>query len=396
MFYLRVFLYEKVLTGYILDSIVKRKVDLQMKIAIVVRSLTMGGLEKVTVHIANELAKQYDVDLIVLHENQNLYEINKELNLIESQITYSFLQKVKRGLHLKINSKIIIKYPKEIQYLKSLFLEKKYSTVIAVDGYSSMMVHQIKKELKASHLNVISWVHNNYETYFNNYYKHFKNELFEAFHDSQTVVTLTKSDQLAYSQCNEHSVTIYNPITIRENKGSNLMNHEILFVARLNKEHKGLDYLIELGKQLKGSGWIIRVLGDGDDRKWFESQIARFDLNDVFVLEGSVKENIERYYEQASLFISTSKWEGLPLVMIEAISSGLPVISFNHSGAIEILGENEHGIIVNMGEIDQFYEQLTFLMNSYERRKIWSEKSLKRSEDFKIDSILKEWGSILK
>lgn len=367
-----------------------------MKVGIVVRSLTMGGLEKVTVHIANELSKQYDVDLIVLHENHNLYEINKELNLIESQITYSFLQKVKRGLHLQLRSHITIKYPKEINYLKSVFLEKNYTTVVAVDGYSSMMVHQVKKELKASHLNVISWVHNNYETYFNNYYKKFKNELYEAFHDSKTIVTLTKSDQLAYSQCNEHSVTIYNPITICENKGSSLMSQEILFVARLNKEHKGLDYLIELGRKIKGSGWIIRVLGDGNDRKWFENQIAQYDLTDVFLLEGSVKENIERYYEQASLFISTSKWEGLPLVMIEAISSGLPVISFNHSGAIEILGENEYGMIVNMGDVDQFYNVLTELMNSYDQRKMWSEKSLKRSEDFKIESILKEWSSILK
>lgn len=367
-----------------------------MKVGIVVRSLMMGGLEKVTVHIANELSKQYDVDLIVLHENHNLYEINKELNLIESEISYSFLQKVKRGLHLQLRSHITIKYPKEINYLKSVFLEKNYTTVVAVDGYSSMMVHQVKKELKASHLNVISWVHNNYETYFNNYYKKFKNELYEAFHESQTIVTLTKSDQLAYSQCNEHSVTIYNPITICENKGSSLMNQEILFVARLNKEHKGLDYLIELGRKIKGSGWIIRVLGDGNDRKWFENQIAQHDLTDVFVLEGSVKENIERYYEQASLFISTSKWEGLPLVMIEAISSGLPVISFNHSGAIEILGENEYGIIVNMGDVDQFYNVLTEFMNSYDQRKMWSEKSLKRSEDFKIESILKEWSSILK
>ena len=64
-----------------------------MKVGIVVRSLTMGGLEKVTVHIANELSKQYDVDLIVLHENHNLYEINKELNLIESEISYSFYKK---------------------------------------------------------------------------------------------------------------------------------------------------------------------------------------------------------------------------------------------------------------------------------------------------------------
>ena len=109
-----------------------------------------------------------------------------------------------------------------------------------------------------------------------------------------------------------------------------------------------------------------------------------------------MKENIERYYEQASLFISTSKWEGLPLVMIEAISSGLPVISFNHSGAIEILGENEYGMIVNMGDVDQFYNVLTEFMNSYDQRKMWSEKSLKRSEDFKIESILKEWSSILK
>lgn len=367
-----------------------------MKIAIIVRSLTMGGLEKVTVHIANDLAEHYDVDLVVLHENQNLYEISDKLNLIESGITYSFLQKVKRGLHLKLNSKITIKYPREIQYLKSLHSKKKYSTIIAVDGYSSMMVHQMCKELKESNLNVISWVHNNYETYFNNYYKNFKTELQEAFNQSATIVTLTKTDQVAYSQCNEHTVTIYNPITIGKNNGSSLTNQEILFVARLNREHKGLDYLIDIGKKLKGSDWIIRVLGDGDDRKWFESQIATHELTDVFMLQGSVKENIEQYYENASLFISTSKWEGLPLVMIEAISSGLPVVSFNHSGAIEILGENEHGIIVNMGDTDQFYKELTVLMGSYEQRKVWSEKGLKRSQDFKIDAIREKWSAIIK
>ena len=49
-----------------------------------------------------------------------------------------------------------------------------------------------------------------------------------------------------------------------------------------------------------------------------------------------------------------------------------------------------------MGDVDQFYNVLTEFMNSYDQRKMWSEKSLKRSEDFKIESILKEWSSILK
>ena len=78
------------------------------------------------------------------------------------------------------------------------------------------------------------------------------------------------------------------------------------------------------------------------------------------------------------------------------ISNELTVVRFNHLGAIEILRENEHGIIVNMGDTEQFYKELAGLMNSYEQRKLWSGKGLKRSQDFKIDAIREEWSAIIK
>lgn len=371
-----------------------------MKIAFVVGNLDMGGLEKVTVYIVNELAKQYEIDLIILKKNYHFYNINNNVNVIEAKINYSFIDKIKRRLYRNIVDQYQGSFFKEINYLKSQFQKKKYHKIIAVDGSNAMIVNTVLKGLRkyTPEEEFITWIHNNCNTYFNNYFKDYQKELKDALAKSSYVVTLTKSDEEEYGKlCKiNNTITIYNPITINPNNKSNLKKKEILFVARLVKEHKGLEYLVEIAKKIKGSEWIIRVVGDGIDRLWLEEQIFENNLDDILILQGSVKENIEDYYRNASIFISTSKWEGLPLVMIEAISSGLPIISFNHSGAREILGDNKYGILVEMGHIDSFYEKLQVLMSSETQRNFWAQKSLERSSTFRIDYIRNEWMKIIK
>ncbi len=365
-----------------------------MRIAFVVNHLDIGGLEKVTVRVANELSNYYEVHLIILGKDNRNYEVSDKIKIYEGQINYSLFYRIRRKVMRVYSRKFARGCYKEIKYLREILQNQKYDKVIACDGGNAMLINKVIVQNKLN-TQLVTWLHNNYNTYFNNYYKSFQSELAEVLSASSNVIALTKQDQKDYSRWNKQTTYIYNPLTICQGEISNLTKKEILFVARLVKEHKGLDHLVEIGKGLKGSDWSIRILGDGPDREWFEGQINQYELSDTFILEGSVKKGIEKYYEEASIFISTSKWEGLPLVMIEAISRGLPIISFNHSGAIEILGENEFGIIVEMGNINDFCAKLRVLMDSYEARKKWGEKSLERAKDFSIQSIAKQWKEII-
>src|SRR5699024_31896 len=102
-------------------------------------------------------------------------------------------------------------------------------------------------------------------------------------------------------------------------------------------EQKGLDYLIEIGKVLN-ENWEILVAGDGADKDTFNQMIKENYLEDKIILKGSLKsEELVDLYKSGSIFISTSRWEGFGLVITEAMSFGLPIVSFNNSGPREIL-----------------------------------------------------------
>lgn len=365
-----------------------------MKIAFVVSHLGIGGLEKVTVRVANELSGYYEIHLIVLGKDNKNYEVSDNIKVYEGQINYSFIDRIRRKLIRIYSRKFARGCYKEIKYLSELLQNQKYDKVIACDGGNAMLLNEV---IKQNELNtkLVTRVHNTYNTYFNNYYKAFTAELREALSASTNVIALTKRDQENYSKWNQQTTYIYNPLTVNTPSISNLKNQEIIFVARLVKEQKGLDYLIEIAKRLKESGWIIRVLGDGVDREWLEIQISEQKLNDMFILEGNIKEGIEDYYGEASIFISTSRWEGFGLVITEAMACGLPVIAFENSGPTEILDNGEYGILVPKYDVNEFAQAIIRLIENPNELRYYSQKSLERSNDFSLSAIIKQWEYII-
>ena len=91
----------------------------------------------------------------------------------------------------------------------------------------------------------------------------------------------------------------------------------------------------------------------------------------------------------------TSRWEGFGLVLTEAMSFGLPIISFDNSGANEVLDNGKYGLLVEQGNVENFSKELNRMISSYELRKEYSQKSLERIIDFDIEHIIKQWDDIL-
>lgn len=366
-----------------------------MKVAIVIGSLTsIGGLEKITVLLANQLSDVYDVDLISFSENKGHYQLNPKLNVIEKNIKYSFFEKVFKKICKNVFRINRFSHYKEVSFLDNILKSNHYDVIIASDGDQCMSVNDtIKYQEKP--IKFISWMHNDYDVYFNKYFRQYKDKLADSLSSSSYVVTLTNKNQDEYAIHNKNTIRIYNPLTLDFPKQSSLKNKEIIFVSRLVKEQKGLDFLINIATRLRHTDWKIRIVGEGKDSCWLESAVKAHDLQDVVILHGAVTENIQELYANASIFVSTSRWEGFGLVITEAMACGLPVVAFENSGPNEILSQGDYGILVPQYDTNVFANSLQELIDNPIKLAMYSEKSLQRSEDFSIEKIIKQWKNII-
>jgi glycosyltransferase involved in cell wall biosynthesis len=155
---------------------------------------------------------------------------------------------------------------------------------------------------------------------------------------------------------------LYNPVVtpnVRE-KAQAPLNHPwfeagqppvILAVGRLTKQ-KDFPTLIQAFSQVvRTRPARLLILGEGPDRSALEALVKQLDLEDVIALPGFV-ENPYAYMSQASLYVLSSRWEGLPTVLIEALYCGLPIIATDcPSGPREILADGRHGQLIPVGDI---------------------------------------------
>ncbi|KZZ83904.1 glycosyltransferase [Bacillus sp. SJS] len=374
-----------------------------MKICIVNEGFEMGGVEKVTIQLANSLQeKGHDLFLIDFSgKNETFYQVNREVkknNIIKQ-----------RTVRRKIIGKIIkIKYCIEKKSINILnlykeqtfdlinFLDKTNCDVLIVNqGVLTALIPIIKN--KIPRLKIIAWQHNEYEVYINKYSTNYINDYLSGVKLADSVICLTQADQQKFVNLNKQSKYIYNPLTIKEvNKISNINSKNIIFVGRLKLEQKGLDYLIKIGEKITGD-WKIIIAGDGPDKKKFLNMIKENKLENKIILKGTLNnEELVDFYLSGAVFISTSRWEGFGLVITEAMSFGLPIISFNNNGPTEILNNGEYGVLIEKNNIDEFVVKLIELLNNPIKRMYFQKKSLRRVVDFRKENIVCTWDRYLK
>ncbi|CUU35553.1 Glycosyltransferase involved in cell wall bisynthesis [Armatimonadetes bacterium GXS] len=126
----------------------------------------------------------------------------------------------------------------------------------------------------------------------------------------------------------------------------------VLAVGRLTRQ-KGFDILLDAFHRVaQVRPARLLILGEGEDRPLLEAKIARLGLQSVVQMPGFVQ-NPYAFMRRASVFVLSSRWEGLPTVLIEALACGCPVVSTDcPSGPREILGNGRYGHLVPVGDVD--------------------------------------------
>lgn len=201
-------------------------------------------------------------------------------------------------------------------------------------------------------------------------------QLVQAVKPLERLVVLTDADKAAWEKAGCTNVTVIpNPCMLDNCQLSTIHSQfpkTVLAVGRLH-EQKGFDLLLQAWKPIEKtySDWSLRIVGEGPKRAELEAQIESQDLKRV-VLAGATN-NVLDEYEAASIFVLSSRYEGLPLALIEAMWCGLPCIAFDcPQGPAELLAENR-GWLVPDGDIAELTAQIAYALSH-------PEEALKRAQ----------------
>jgi len=209
------------------------------------------------------------------------------------------------------------------------------------------------------------------------------------------LIVLTKEEKSFWKD--QQSVDVIpNPISFLPSELSSLCSKKAIAVGRLAYE-KGFDLLIEAWKGVasKHPDWELHIYGNGNQKDHLLRIIRDNCLEQQIKIHEPVKD-IEEKYLDSSLFILPSRYlEALPMVMLEAMACGLPLVAFDAPcGPKDIITEGENGFLITVGDIHSLTEKINRLIESEEFRQKMGKASKQRSADYQVEIIMKLWDDL--
>lgn len=173
----------------------------------------------------------------------------------------------------------------------------------------------------------------------------------------------------------------------------------VLAAGRFNVQ-KAFDRLVyawaKLPPERIAEGWKLRIVGDGEERAALSELVDRLGLSDSVELVAPVPD-MRREYAGASIFALTSRYEGLPMVLLEAQASALPIVSMAcKCGPKDVLSDGKSGMLIPDGDVAAFADALNALMTDDVRRREMSAAALLSSGHYDEDVVMSIWDRLFR
>lgn len=328
-----------------------------------------GGTERMTAFLASALSRDHSVAVLNLHGDGN---------------SFFPLSNAVSCLPLPQNFQRIAIY--------KFLLENDIDVVINVDTGMAIFGVPAAFGLKTK---VITWEHSNYYNNWNSrWFPHIRRFAAKC---SDALVVLTSRDRQNYKENIANCcpiVTIGNPME-RHDVSYSISSKTILSAGHISKV-KRFDLIPEIGKIVfqKYPDWKWYICGDGPEKVFLKEKIAKYGMQNNIVLLGTIK-NMESMYREASIYVMTSEMEGLPMVLLEAKSYGLPIISFDiMTGPAEIVRDGINGYLVESGDVKAMAERICDLIGNASKRKSFAAASIIDNENFNEEGIIERWEKL--
>lgn len=175
---------------------------------------------------------------------------------------------------------------------------------------------------------------------------------------------------------------------------SDVMNKRVIAVGRLDYQ-KGFDRLIQAWQLVQHTGkftdWKLDIFGQGEWREMLQQMIDKAELQNTVCLNRPTKQ-IGEEYVKSDLLVMSSNYEGFPMVMIEAMACGLPVVSFDYKcGPKDIIQPGINGLLVPNGDIQALADAMMKVMEDEAYRKMLSQNARKVVDTYSEQAVMSQW-----
>lgn len=344
----------------------------------------VGGTERVSIMVANMLALSYQVVFISMYQENDqgpAFSVDSStpvINLYDSPI---------HGIK---------HFPATVIRLAKTIKAHNLDIVVDIDGILDLYTIPIKK---LTRIKVISWEHFNFHQNPTVSYRKYSRQL--AGYAADHIITLTQADkklyeaELKYRRC--PISTIYNPLNLNTDGRQYAEDSTTIISAGRLTEQKGFDLLIDVAASVLPNhpNWSWIVFGEGKQRKYLEERTQKRGIANQLSFPGN-SSSMQSNYEQASFFVMTSRFEGFPMVLLEAKAHKLPVISFDcETGPSEMIIDGVNGFLVPPFDTNIMAAKIEELISSIILRESFSSHALDNTSSFFPDSILTQWKKVI-
>jgi len=376
------------------------------KITIFSLHLGYGGIEKCVANLANLLCKEYDVEIIATYKLEDIpaFDINKKVKINYLIDKYKPNREEWKKALKKLN---IIKLVKETYIaLKVLSLRKSKTTEAMKQCDSDVMISTrvlFNKWLGMygkSKAYKIGWEHNHHHQDLE-----YANSVANSCRNLDSLVLVSDSLRNYYKKKMKQMdikcrcVFIPNMLDSIPKTTSKLTEKRIISVGRLSKE-KGYVDLIEVFKEFNKTNpnWHLDIVGDGSEKNKIVDHIYQYNLTNNVTVHGYLKKKeIDELLKKSSLYIMTSYTESFGIVLIEAMSHGIPCLAFTSAeGANDLIINDTNGYLIENRDFDEMVNKINELVNDNNKLLELGKNARETSLKYSSEIIKQEWLKLLK
>lgn len=358
-----------------------------------------NGMSQVLSQKVNYLARNTDYELyVVLTEKASLpwfYQLDERIRSVNFDLNFDDLYRLPLFKRLWLFMKRQRRYKK---LFTNYLMEVRPDVTVSVMRREINFINNIKdgsKKVGELHFNRSSyrifekrWL----PAWFNRWVtRQWQGRLVREIRRLDSFVVLTQEDCSNWSSDVQNVRVIPNPVSFFPDGSSSCKEKQVIAVGRYTWQ-KGFDMLIQAWAlvHLRHPDWHLHIYGPGE-KDDFKQQVQREGLEDTLFCEGPTKDVYSRYME-SSIYVLSSRYEGFGIVLVEAMSAGLPCVSFAcPCGPRDIIRDGEDGILVEPNNIEMLADKICFLIEHDDIRCQYGAVAKKNVARFKEENIMSLW-----
>lgn len=363
------------------------------KVTLLSLHLRVGGIEKAICSLANMLVDDYDVEIV------NVYKLCEPSFYIDERVKITYLstdlQPNKEELTYALKNKRFIKIITEgFKALRVVLKKRSLIKRAAKDNDGDIIISTtlaFNKSFSKYQKNklLISWEHCHPDRdpkYPKKVYKAVKR--FDLFIPASKSIYDYYKEYLTGPQC------LYLPLCIDDipSERAMLNTNQITVMGRLSKE-KAYDDMLRVFKKVldQNPEAILNVVGDGDERSSLSILADQLEISDSVIFHGNtVGDKKDEIMKNTSVFVTTSHYESFGLVLLEAMSYGIPCVSFDSAkGSLDIIDDGKDGFIIKDRNLDDMASKIVELMNK--TTKTVQNNAIKKAKQYSYNNVRKQW-----